>query len=83
MLKSHLTNTWTFFGVLVFALVLMMIGARPELQPRPSHPDDGPGPTIALVGELLALTSGTVLTYRMVRGSREVAARTNKPSSGA
>jgi hypothetical protein len=81
MLKSHLTNTWTFFGVLLFAVVLMMIGARPELQPRPSQPDE-PGPTIALVGELLALTSGTVLTYRMVRGARE-GARTNKPGAGA
>jgi hypothetical protein len=82
MLKSHLTNSWTIFGVLVFAVVLMMIGARPELQPRPSQADEAPGPTIALVGQLLALTSGTVLTYRMVRGTRD-AARTNKPSAGA
>ena len=80
-MRKILFDTWTIFGVLVFGLLLLMISARPELQPRRGH-EDAPGDQIAVVGSVLSLASGSLLGFRMVRSSRELA-RTNKPGPGA
>lgn len=69
MLK-HLGNTWTLFFGLTLGVLLLMVSMRPELQARPGS-SDAPGNKIAIAGHVLTWTTGTVLTYRMVRNVRE------------
>ena len=80
MLKQ-LINSWTIFFVMVFGLFLLMVSARPELQPRPGR-EDAPAENIALVGHMLTWTTGSVLAYRMLRGTREQV-RSNRSNPGA
>jgi hypothetical protein len=76
-----LFDSWTIFFVMVFGLFLLMVSARPELQPRPGH-EDAPGEKIELIGQILTWTTGSVLAYRMVRGTREQV-RSNRSNPGA
>lgn len=84
MLEKHL-NSWTTFCGLAVGIVLLMLSVRPELQARPGHEDNAPGDKIAIAGHVLTWTTGTVLTYRMVRYVREANKRESaegKPEVG-
>ena len=76
----RLVNSWTVFFVMVFGILLLMLSMRPDLQPRPGHPD-APAPTIELIGHVLTWTTGSVLAIRAIRDSR-ISARSQGPKSG-
>jgi hypothetical protein len=61
-------NSWVLSCVLGVGVLLLMIGARPELQPTEHR--DGRGPTVTIVGHALTWSTASVLTVRMVRATR-------------
>jgi hypothetical protein len=67
---KRLLNSWTVFAGLVFGVLLLMISIRPDLQVRPGH-EQTPANEIQLAGQIVTLTCGTVLAYRMVRDLRQ------------
>ncbi|PRQ06814.1 hypothetical protein [Enhygromyxa salina] len=69
---ERITNSWTLFSGLLFGVILLMISIRPDLQARPGH-EQTPAEEIKLAGQVLAMSCGSVLTYRMVRGARQQA----------
>ena len=69
MTLARQIKQWAPLWVFTLGLVLMMFGARPELQPRPHQPE-ALGPTITMVGHGVAWPAAAVLAVRVLRQVR-------------
>ena len=69
MTLARQIKQWAPLWVFTLGLVLMMFGARPELQPRPHQPE-ALGPTITMVGHGVAWPAAAVLVVRVLRQVR-------------
>jgi len=68
-MRKRSSVLWGVFYVLTLGIIVLMISARPELQPTPRHPD-AIGPEIAIVGHILTWGPGAFLIARMVVATR-------------
>lgn len=81
-MRERVSASWIWFFILTFGLLVLMVGARPELQPTRGR-EQAPGPTIEMVGHAITWSAGSVLVIRLARSTHaqlRARGRDTKPS---